>query len=39
MEVRVSFDDRIPVLVLTGRFDGFVAECFDQAAQESAARR
>ena len=33
MDVRVTFDDRIPVLVLSGRFDGFGAECFDQAAQ------
>lgn len=33
MDVHVSFDDRIPVLALTGRFDGFGAARFDEAAQ------
>ena len=33
MDVQVSFADRIPILTLNGRFDGFGALQFDEAAQ------
>ena len=33
MDVKVSFVDRVPVLTLSGRFDGFGALQFDEAAQ------
>ena len=32
MDVQVSFADRVPVLTLSGRFDGFGALQFDEAA-------
>src|SRR5262245_53789916 len=33
MDIQVSLIDRIPVLALSGRFDGFGALQFDEAAQ------
>jgi anti-anti-sigma factor len=33
VDVQVSFADRVPVLTLSGRFDGFGALQFDEAAQ------
>src|SRR6266699_1943191 len=33
MDVQISAIDRVPVLTLTGRFDGFGAQQFDEATQ------